>query len=163
MKKTYFILIAIFTLSLAATVVLAANGFDKFGYNYTAGIFNGPADGVDRILDGKVWGDPTYANDHLVMKQNAEWDRGKAENWSKPPYGAWEDNEWNGKVKGGSGAVWHYKIKWVGNCVADPTLIPTGGYCIWGQFAVIMDQGMDPSYGPGHLWFAHANPTGYGN
>lgn len=32
-----------------------------------------------------------------------------------------------------------------------------------GPFATVMDQGIDPAYGPGHIWFAHANPTGYGN
>jgi hypothetical protein len=33
----------------------------------------GKADGVDRVLDGKVWGDPTYANDWLVMKWSKEF------------------------------------------------------------------------------------------
>ena len=27
-------------------------GFDEFGYNYKARIFVGPADGIDRVLDG---------------------------------------------------------------------------------------------------------------
>lgn len=95
------------------------------------------------------------------MKWNAEWDRGNAENWAKPLYGAWEDNEWNGKVKGGSGQVWHYKIIWIGGSGADNTPLEDGRYRLWGQFEVIMDQGQDPNLGPGHLWFAHANPTGY--
>lgn len=94
------------------------------------------------------------------MKWNAEWDRGKAEGWKNGPYDAWENNEWNGKVPGGSGEVWHYKIKWVGNCNADKNLIPEGGYCIWGQFATIMDQGTADGE---HFWFAHGVPTGYGN
>lgn len=104
----------------------------------------------------------TYAYDKLVMKWNAEWDRGNAENWANPPYDAWENNEWNGNTKNGSGAVWHYKIVWVGDYTEDPTLIPDGAYGIWKVFAVIMDQGKDPSYGPGHFWFAHAMPSGYG-
>jgi len=33
-------------------------GFDEFGYNYQARLFSGLADGVDRVLDGKVWGEP---------------------------------------------------------------------------------------------------------
>jgi hypothetical protein len=98
------------------------------------------------------------------MKWNAEWDRGNAEGWNDPNgYAAWENNEWNGKVKGGSGQIWHYKIVWVGNYATNPALIPDGGYGIWGQFAVIMDQGKDPNSGPGHLWFAHAMPNGYGS
>ncbi len=52
-------------------------GFDEFGYNYTARIFVGPADGVDRNLDGKVWGDPTYANDRLKMVWSKAWDDAK--------------------------------------------------------------------------------------
>lgn len=149
-------------LSVLAVQPASAGGFDEFGYNDVAGIFVGPADGVDRVLDGKVWGDPTYANDLLIMKWNSEWDRGNDENWSNPPYDAWENNEWNGAVPGGSGSVWHYKIGWVGDCAADPTLVPEGGYCIWGQFAVLMDQGVDLTSGPMHLWYAHASPAGYG-
>ena len=147
-----------------ATVQASGGGFDQFGYNRTARIFNGPATGwcLQRGFQANCLG--IYSPDKLVMKWNAEWDRGNAEGWTDPNgYAAWEDNEWNGNVKGGSGAVWHYKIKWVGNYVADPSLIPEGGYGIWGQFAVIMDQGRDPSYGPGHLWFARAKPNGYGN
>lgn len=133
--------------------------FDEFGYNDIAGIFNAPADGVDRNLDGKVWGDPTYANDHLVMKWNKEWDRGNEEGWSNPPYSAWISNEWNGQVTGGSGETWHYKIKWVGNCVADQNLVPEGGYCIWNQFAVILSHG---TFAGEHFWDAAAR-AGFGN
>jgi hypothetical protein len=79
-------------------------GFDEFGYNYVAEIFNGPADGVDRVIDGAVWGDPTYANDHLVMKWSKGWDDAR---FGGQPWGPtdWEDNEWNGAVPGGSGEV----------------------------------------------------------
>ncbi len=153
--------VALLLFSLMVTPALAAkpadNGFDQFGYNYKARIFNGPADGIDRKLDGKVWGSPAYANDRLVMKWNAEWDRGNDEGWQKGPYDAWENNEWNGAVPGGSGEVWHYKIVWVG---PDPAAVPEGAYGIWGQFAVIMDHGTAP--GAGHVFYAHASPSGYG-
>jgi hypothetical protein len=157
--KKLFVWILVVAL-LAIPVTNASAGFDDFGYNDVAGIFNGPADGVDHVIDGKVWGSPTYANDHLIMKWNAEWDRGNAEKWANPPYAAWENNEWNGMVPGGSGEVWHYKIVWVGPCGADGTALPNGGYCVWGQFEVIMDQGTIDS---AHLWYTHANPTGYGS
>ena len=139
------------------------HGFDDAGYNRTARIFNGTvwAWCMEKVGDETYcldnYGD--YANDHLVMKWNAEWDRGNAEGWALPPYDAWENNEWNGKVPGGSGEVWHYKIVWVGPCVEGADL-PNGGYCIWGQFEVIMDQG---TAGGVHEWFAHAIPTGYGS
>lgn len=147
------------SVALAAPAAVAA-GFNEFGYNDKARVFNGPADGVDRVLDGAVWGDPTYANDHLVMKWNAEWDRGNAEGWSNPPYAAWENNEWNGAVPGGSGEVWHYKIKWDKGCADSGVPSADGGYCIWGQFEVLMDQGTMDGV---HEWYAHAVATGYGN
>jgi hypothetical protein len=140
------------------------HGFDEFGYNRTARIFNGTAwDWCMEKVDDEAWceaylGDT--ADDHLIMKWNAEWDRGNDEGWSNPPYNAWENNEWNGKVPGGSGDVWHYKIVWVGPCGADLTPLDNGGYCIWGQFEVIMDQGTSDGV---HSWFAHAIPTGYGS
>lgn len=138
-----------------------SRGFDLLGYNRCAGIFRGPADGVDGTLDGKVWGDATYAKDHLVMKWNAEWDRGNLEGWIDPNgYAAWEDNEWNGKVPGGSGEVWHYKIVWVGACGALGTVLPDGGYCLWGQFEVIFSHGTSANE---HFWETHARPAGYGN
>jgi hypothetical protein len=158
MKK---ILSSFFALVLFAVagVALAAGGFNQFGYNYDARIFVGNADGIDKVLDGKVWGDTTYANDKLVMKWNSEWDRGNAEKWKNPPYDAWEDNEWNGRAKGGSGEVWHYKIVWVGPLLANSPYWRAGGYPIWGQFEVVMDQGSNDS---GHTWYAKAIPNGYG-
>lgn len=140
------------------------HGFDEFGYNRNARIFNGTAMGWcmgkfgnEEFCEGYL-GDTV--NDHLVMKWNAEWDRGNEEGWSNPPYNAWENNEWNGKFPGGSGSVWHYKIVWVGPCGADLTPLDNGGYCIWGQFEVIMDQGTSDGV---HEWFAHAIPNGYGS
>ena len=162
MKKTTFIIISLVFLMTAVSV---SAGFDQFGYNYQARIFVGSADGVDRILDKAVWGDSTYANDHLVMKWNKAWDacNSAGNNDESACAGAWVDNEWNGKVPDGSGEVWHYKIIWVGSDLENSTYWKEGGYPIWGEFEVIMDQGLDPSYGPGHMWFAHATPTGYGN
>ena len=159
------ILFGVIAATMLATVgtVFAAGGFNQYGYNYGARIFvgTGASWSLAKGLPADYLG--IYSPDKLVMKWNAEWDRGNSENWANPPYAAWTDNEWNGKgVAGGSGAVWHYKIQWVGSCGADYTPLPDGGYCLWGQFETIMDQGIDPSMGPGHLWFAHANPTGYG-
>jgi hypothetical protein len=155
--KKIISLIAIAIIFAVASQSLAA-GFDEFGYNYKARIFVGKADGVDRVPDSKVWGDPTYANDHLVMKWNAEWDRGNDENWSNPPYAAWTDNEWNGAVPGGSGEVWHYKIIWVGPKLEDSPFWREGGEPVWNQFEIIMDQGTIDHI---HEWFAHVIPTGY--
>lgn len=159
MKKTLialgFMLIGlmIFTVS-----VLAKGGFDEFGYNYNARVFVGPADGVDRNLDGTVWGDATYANDHLKMKWSKAWDdaRFRGADWTCE---AWEDNQWNGMVPGGSDETWHYKIVWVGPELENSPCWREGGYPIWGQFEVIMSHG---TAGGEHIWETLANPTGYG-
>lgn len=136
-----------------------ADAFDEFGYNDVANIFNGAADGVDRALDGKVWGDPTYANDHLVMKWNRAWETCNANRTPANCTGAWINNEWNGQVEGGSGESWHYKIVWVGSCGAAGTPRPDGSYCIWNEYAVLMSQG---SVDGTHFWDAHAKPNGLG-
>lgn len=138
----------------------AASGFDALGYNRTAGIFNGAADGVDGVIDGKYYGSTAYAADRLKMKWNAEWTRGNAEGWTDPNgYRAWIDNAWNGKVRGGSGETWHYRIKWVGPCGATGAPTGTGGYCIWNQFEVVMSHGTSANR---HFWDAHAVPAGFG-
>jgi hypothetical protein len=143
---------------LMAGPAAAKGGFDEFGYNYGARIFSGKADGVDRVLDGKVWGDPTYANDHLVMKWSKAWDDARFHGAPWTP-DAWCSNEWNGAVPGGSGEVWHYKIVWVGPELKNSPYWREGGYAIWGQFEVIMDQGTAEGE---HIWYAHAVPCGYG-
>jgi hypothetical protein len=137
----------------------ATGGFDEFGYNYRARVFVGAADGVDRNLDGMVWGDPTYANDHLKMKWSKGWDDARFHGGDWTP-DAWEDNQWNGMKPGGSGETWHYKIQWVGPCGSDGDPLPDGGYCIWGQFEVIMSHG---TFDAEHFWETHANPAGYGS
>ena len=159
MKKIIIFSIVAVLLTVGG-VVYAKGGFNEYGYNYQARIFNGTCTSwaTAKSLSVSTYCG-AYANDKLIMKWNAEWDRGNAENWANPPYDAWENNEWNGMV-GGSGEVWHYKIKWVGPCGADYTLLPDGGYCIWGQFETLMDQGTSSGI---HTWLTHAISTGYGN
>lgn len=137
----------------------AAGGFDEFGYNDTARVFVGTGSSwcQARGADADCLG--IYSPDKLVMKWNAEWDRGNAEGWTDPDgYDAYLNNEWNGKIPGGSGGTEIVKIKWVGACGADLTPTSDGGYCIWGQFEVLMDH----YTGRDGAWLAHALPTGYG-
>ena len=136
----------------------ADKAFDQYGYNYKARIFNEVADGIDRNIDGTVWGDPTYANDRVVMKWSKAWDdaRFNGKPWTPD---AWEDNEWNGKVPGGSGEIWHYKIVWVGPELEASPYWREGGDPIWGEFEVIFSQGTVANE---HFWETHASPAGYG-
>ncbi len=159
MKKMFFVsMLVVIFLAMQPFAIAEAGGFDQFGYNYQARVFVGKADGVDRNLDGTVWGDPFYANDHLVMKWSKGWDDAR---FHGAPWGpnAWEDNEWNGMMPSGSGEVCHYKIVWVGPELENSPYWREGGYAIWGQFEVLMDMCIN---GDGHIWGAHAVPTGYG-
>jgi hypothetical protein len=150
-------------------------GFDANGYNQCADNFNGTGaswciagnEGSQVNTEACINGLGVYAPDKLVMKWNDAWDA--CNNYWKTHVGteeaacagAWEDNEWNGRFPGGSGEAWHYKIVWIGSCV-DGTTLPDGGYCIWGAYETVMDQGIDPNVGPGHIWNALAKPNGYG-
>ena len=148
-------------IAVCAVPLFAAGGFDSFGYNYQARIFVGRADGVDRMIDGSVWGDPTYANDHLVMKWSKAWDDARFNGAPWTPQ-AWVDNEWNGMLADGSKVSEHVKIVWVGPDLEKSPYGRAGGYPIWGEFEVIFDHytGADPT---NHYWMAHAIPAGYGS
>ena len=158
MKKIVSLILVAFFM-LAVVTPAFAQGFDEFGYNYDARVFVGKADGVDRVLDSAVWGDPTYANDHLVMKWNKAWDDCNAHGYDDPIYcaGAWTTNEWNGQVPGGSTYSEHYKIIWVGSLLEESPYWVPGGYAVWNNYEVIMDQGTGPD---GHFWYALATPNG---
>ncbi len=155
------------TCTLASGRVVAT-GFDQYGYNRCAHIFNGTYGGWCAQHGqgpdcGGVQGSTT-----LVMKWNEEWDRGNATNWNEGPYDAWEDNEAKGAYLDGTTFSEHFKTKWDAGCVAvttpaDPmgyTYRPDGGKCIWGQFLVLMDQGKEDGQ---HMWWAKLSPAGYGN
>lgn len=139
----------------------AQRGFDEFGYNYTARIFVGPLDGADRNFDGTYWGDATFAKDMLVMKWSKGWDDARFNGGEWGP-DCWVDNEFNGQRTDGSGWSEHVKIVWVG---AEGEF-SRGGIPIWGQFEIVMDQGIyDPSNfeDGGHFWSnGPVTPNGYG-
>ena len=158
MKMKNFVYVVLVVSLLIPSAVFAAGGFDEFGYNYDANIFVGEADGVDRVLDGMLWGDPYYALDKVKMKWSEAWDDAKYHGgeWTCD---AWEDNNWNGMFPGGSGETWQYKIVWVGEELEESPCWHEGGYAIWGQFEVIMSHGT----AGGHIWDVRADPAGYGS
>lgn len=159
--------IAFFGVAIVGAIAVptfAANGggFNEFGYNYNARVFSGPADGVDKLNDGMVWGDPTYANDHLVMKWNAAWDACNANGYDNPAYcaGAWDTNEWNGMLPNGSKYTEHVKIIWVGSAAELSKYWVEGGTSIWGNYEVILDKGMNPDHTQYLVTFATPNGLG---
>lgn len=186
--KKFLIGVATAGLFLASTVkVFAANGggFNEYGYNYTARIFNGTGlswcneIGITDVgsCNSELGGPFSY--DKLVMKWNAQWDNCNNKGYTDPTYclGAWLDNEWNGNVTGGSGAIWHYKIIWVGPSGESSQYWVPGGELVWGNYEIVMDQGTNktgaytycgdgtslpaPNNG-GHIVCSLSNPSGYG-
>jgi hypothetical protein len=152
------VVLALLVIFALITPAFGKGGFDEFGYNHQANIFVGAADGVDRVLDGTLYGDSTYASDHLVMKWSKAWADAK---YRDAPWtcGAWIDNEWNGMAPGGSGETWHYKIVYVGPAGEASPCWRDGGYSIWGDFEVIFSHGTSANE---HFWDAHATPSGFG-
>jgi hypothetical protein len=158
--------------------VFAAGGFDQYGYNYKASLFNGTVWGwalklgadngwtQQQTLDWlNGWygaGTQTiafYQEQKLVMNWNKEWDRGNAEGWTGAYYAAWTTNMYNGVNPDGTHYTWHYKIIWVGPLLGSSPYWREGGYSIWGNFEVIMDQGTSAGV---HSVYALTAPNGLG-
>lgn len=152
----------------------SGGGFDQYGYNYTARVFNGTysswcahrqwsTSDCAAYFEGNG-GSAATVNDQLIMKWNAAWDACNKQPSATTCAGAWEDNEVNGMVPGGDGTVWHYKIVYSSSCSIGVASLTDGGYCIWngigGGYEVIMDQGTSNGV---HTSNALAIPNGYGS
>ncbi len=148
-------------------------GYDEFGYNYQARLFNGTYDSVDRKLDGMYWGQTgDYVDDNLIMKWSDDWlsnqdcnfdgklDRGGTSGVSK----GWETNQVEGDYIGDDGDSHHYtyfaKIVYDGGSACS---IPANPLCLWGVYAIIEEVYNDP-YGGYHGVDRSklAHPAGFG-
>jgi hypothetical protein len=150
-------------------------GFDQFGYNYQARMFNGTYDSVDRVLDGKYWGATgDYVDDNLIMKWSDDWlsnmdcnldgklDRGGSTGISK----GWETNQVEGDYIGSDNDSHHYtyfaKIVWVGPVPAGTD--PWAATRLWNEYAIIEEVYNDPFGGfHGVDRSTLAKPAGFGN
>ncbi len=130
-------------------------GYDQFGYNSQAHMFNGTYDSSDRTLDGTYWGSTgDYVDDHLSMKWSDDWlsnkdctGEGKLERGTSGISMGWLTNHVQGDYLDG-GDVVHYtdfvKIVWVG---------PDGD--LWGEYTIIQENYNDPT---GRSHFKAAQP-----
>lgn len=131
-------------------------GFDQYGYNYQAHMFNGTYDSSDRVLDGKYWfAVVDYANDKLIMKWSDEWlsnldcdgdhklDRGGAGTTAASK--GWLTNHVEGDYLVGDDS-YHYtyftKIVYDGGAACTST--PVSSTCLWGTFTTIEEVYNDP-------------------
>ncbi|MEK7598632.1 MAG: hypothetical protein AAB487_02755 [Patescibacteria group bacterium] len=146
-----------------------SSGYDQFGYNYQAHMFNGTYDSSDRTLDGTYWGDTgDYVDDKLMMKWSDPWlanvdcdnngklDRGLVDGVIGGTSVGWLTNQINGDYDSdGNGTqdahyTWFDKIIWVG---------PGGS--LWGEYEIIQEVVNDPADGLHGLQFKIGAP-GFG-
>ena len=132
-----------------AGLLAAAGAYDEYGYNRVAQEFKGTggnwciANGQNKDCFGG------YSDSAYLITWNTEWDRGIKEAWVRTPYTA----EIKVTVDGGS-----YAVRWIGNCFEGED-VPTGGTCVWGEYAAHADNGSDVYRGPFGQWLIHAVPS----
>jgi hypothetical protein len=154
-------------------------GYDQWGYNYQAHIFNGTY--CDAYRDA-AWCQP-YSEDELIMKWSDAWlsnadcdgDGLLDRHYGYPTYigsGAWLTNHQWGTYEGDDGQVcnWDYFVKIVA-APADATLTDGVWYqqdgteigpVIWGEFAVIQQVENDPCAGISGLQYHSPDHAGLG-
>jgi len=154
----------------ASTGETLTTGYDEFGYNYQARMFNGQYCDYDRVLGGD------YCDVKLVMKWNDAWMSNKScdgdkfldRHYGYDSYigsGAWCTNHQSGLTE--DGKKWTYFVKIVA-APADATKTDGVWYTadgveigpvIWGAFAIIQQVSNDPSSGEhGLLYKSPASP-----
>ena len=152
---------------------LITPGYDEFGYNYQAHLFNGIYSDVDRAHGGP------YSDVSLNMKWNDAWMSNKDcdgdgkldRHYGYASYigsGAWETNHMWGT--NADGTKWNYFVKIVA-APADATKVGGIWYTadgteigpvIWGQFAIIQQVSNDPAYDEHGLLYKSPAGPGFG-
>lgn len=124
-------------------------GYDAYGYNYQAHMFNGTYDAFDRVLGNDT---SDFADDNLIMKWSDAWlanvdcnddgklDRGLIDGDVGGTSLGWLTNQNEGDYFDADGVEQHYtyfaKIVWVG---------PGGS--LWDQYKIIQEVYNDPAGG----------------
>lgn len=164
---------------VASDGTVIETGYDMWGYNYQARLFNG---GYCDAYRDAAWCQE-YKDVDLMMKWNDAWLSNKDcdgdglldRHFGYPSYvgsGAWLTNHQSGEYEGEDGQTckWNYFTKIVA-APADTTL--TDGYWytadgteigpeIWGSFATIMTVSNDACAGEKGLLYNAPAPTGFG-
>ncbi|MCK5246127.1 hypothetical protein KAR02_04475 [Candidatus Bipolaricaulota bacterium] len=165
---------------LASDGSVIQTGYDEWGYNYQAHLFNGM---YCESYRNAAWCQP-YADVHLSMKWNDAWlsnmdcdgDGLLDRHFGYDSYigsGAWLTNHQSGEYENEAGEIckWNYFVKIVaapadavveeGNWyTADGTEI---GPVIWGAFAIIQQVENDPCAGLHGIQYLSPTRPGLGN
>jgi hypothetical protein len=163
----------------AADGSVLSTGYDAFGYNYGARMFNGPYDCFARDAAACASADPDH---ELIMKWSEAWlstedctgDGALDRHLGFPGYqgsGAWVTNHQSGVVwVDGKAKRWTYFAKFVAAPV-DAVLSGGSWYtaqgeligpALWGAFAIVQEIYNDPSQGAHGLLYRSAVPPGLG-
>lgn len=153
-------------------------GFDVWGYNYEAHLFNGL---YCESYRNAAWCAP-YADINLEMKWNEAWlgnkdcdfDHLLDRHFGYTSYigsGAWLTNHQSGKtLVNGKMRQWTYFVKIVaiepGDTISGGFVYRGGvelGPSIWGEFAIIEQISNDPSYGEHGVLYKSPVGPGLGN
>lgn len=156
-------------------------GFDEWGYNYQAHMFNG---GYCDAYRNAAWCQP-YKDDELIMKWNDSWlsnqdcdSDGKLDrHYGYPSYigsGAWLTNHQKGTYIDGKGKKqrWEYFVKIVA-APADATKSGSPGTwyaadgteigpVIWGEFIIIQEVYNDTGTGDHGIYYLSPYSAGFG-
>lgn len=200
MKRLLFILVFVAALLLPSAVItgggpndciriqdgtlltsdgqVITTGYDQWGYNYQAHMFNGLY--CDAYRDA-AWCQP-YADVRLMMQWNDAWlsnqdcdgDGLLDRHYGFPSYigsGAWLTNHQSGEYEmDGRTCQWTYFVKIIA-APADATLEDGVWYAadgteigpvIWGQFAIIQQVENDPCAGIHGLQYVSPDHAGFG-
>ncbi len=191
MKKTIFLALAVSLLLMLSATAMAkktscttiqsgtllasdgsviTTGYDVWGYNYQAHLFNGYY--CDAYRDA-AWCQP-YKDDKLSMKWNDAWlsnmdcdgDGLLDRHYGLPSYigsGAWLTNHMSGEYIGDDGQVckWNEFVKIVAMPTADYDCAAYGGVKIWGEFCETLDVYNDQCTGD-HGVALKADVPGFG-
>lgn len=172
----------------ASTGELLTTGYDQYGYNYQAHMFNGRYCDYDRVIGG------AYCDVDLMMKWNDAWlanvdcdgDGQLDRHHGFDSYfgsGAWLTNHIRGTYEdGGAICEWDNFVKIVAvreedDLQPETWYAPDGtaytgvwytsdgteiGRAIWGAFAIIQEIYNDPCAGLEGVWYLSPDHAGFG-
>ena len=146
--------------------IVITPGYDIWGYNYQAKMFNGYyCDAYRNAAWCQQWKDVRLMmkwDDAWLSNQDCDADGKLDRHYGTPAYtgsGAWLTNHQSGLNP--DGTTWTDFVKIVAKPTATFNCASVGAQEIWGEFCLIQEVTNDPSYGM-HGKQLLVNPAGFG-